>query len=243
MALKLGNFRLSFDEKESFYSGLIFADIGRFCFDKKIKVKSDEKKFISKMAKYAKTSEDKWYVTGSYLHEFQDQKVKKLFKNIFKIPTNNYISYIFRCGILEFYFLNKNQEYIYNKNIEDFNLDKIFKYLRVLEHISLLKKIEEKFSSKLDSKILKIYSNIRKIELNPNYKLLIKTYKDFDFMITKEEIDEHAGAIVWSCAAVIYFILSKNKDFSKIFSKADLEIKTFCNQCVEFIKRKIYFGL
>lgn len=244
MALELGNFKLSFDEKNSFYSGLVFADIGRFCFDKKVKVKSDEKKFIDKMAKYVNNSEDKWYVIGAYLHEFHDKKVNKFFKNIFKIPTNNYISYIFRCGILDFYFLNKNQEYIYNKNIEDFNLDKIFKYLRVLEHISLLKKIEEKFFSKLDCKIFEIYSNnVKKVELNPNHKLLIKTYKGFDFMVTKEEIDEHAGAIVWSCIAVTYFILSKNKDFSKIFSRAYIETKALCNQCIEFIKRKIYFGL
>ena len=127
--------------------------------------------------------------------------------------------------------------------MEDFNLDKIFKYLRVLEHIDLLKKIEENFFSKLDNKIFKIYSNVRKVELSPNYKLLIKTYKDFDFAVTKEEIDEQAGAVVWSCATITYFILRKNKDFSKIFSKFDLEIKTLCNKCVEFIKRKIYFGL
>ena len=195
------------------------------------------------MAKYVNTSEDKWYVIGACLHEFQYKKVNKFLKNIFKIPANNYISYIFRCGVLEFYFLNKNKEYIYNQNIKKINLEKIFKYLRVLEHIGLLKKIEKKFSSKLDSKIFEIYSNVKKLELNPNHKLLIKTYKDFDFMVTEEKIDEHTGAIIWSCAAVTHFVLSKNKDFNKIFSRAYIEIKALCNQCIEFIKRKIYFGL
>ena len=243
MALELGNFKLSPNEKESFYSGLVFADIGRFCFDKKIKAKSDEKKFISKMAKYVKTSEDKWYIIGSYLHEFQDKKVKKLFKNIFKSHISNYVSYLSMCGVLEFYFLNKNKEYIYNKNIEDFNLDKIFKYLKVLEHVGLLKKLEERFSIKLDNKIFEIYSNIRKIELNPNCRLLIEAYKDFYFMVTKKEIDEQAVAIVWACVALTYFILKENKDFNEIFSRADLEIKILCSQCTGFIKRKIYFGV
>ena len=45
-ALELGNFKLSVSEKDAFYSGLVFSDIGKFVFDRKIKIKSDEKTIL-----------------------------------------------------------------------------------------------------------------------------------------------------------------------------------------------------
>ena len=242
-ALELGNFKLSVSEKDAFYSGLVFSDIGKFVFDRKIKIKSDEKNFIKKMANCAKSSEETWYVMGSYLHEFQDSKVKKILKNIFKTCTSNYVNYILRCGILECYFLNKNNEYIYNKNVESFDLDNIFKYLKFLENSSLVKRVKEKFEDNLKTRICDLYSKIKKINLNLPYALLKKTYKTFDLGLTFKNLDEQAGNLVGACVVATSFVLRKNKDYSDIFLRIQKETENLCEDSVKIVERKLRIGI
>ena len=242
-ALELGNFKLSIPEKNAFYSGLVFSDIGKFSFDKKIKIKSDEKKFIKKMADCAKSSEEKWYVIGSYLHEFQDSKVKKILKNIFKTCTSNYINYILRCGILECYFLNKDREYIYNKNIKCFNLNNIFKYLKFLENSRLIKRLKEKFEGNLKTRICDLYSNIKKINLNLPYALLKKTYKAFDLGVTFKNLDEQAGNLVGACIVATSFVLRKNKNYGNIFLRTQKEVESLCEDSIKIVEKRLHSGI
>ena len=86
--LESSKFSLSESEKQAFLSGMVYATIGKFEFDKKINIKSDSAEFIEEMKKHAKTSEEEWFIKGFEMHTLQNEKVSQFFEKVFGQKLN-----------------------------------------------------------------------------------------------------------------------------------------------------------
>ena len=88
------NITIPESNKIAFLSGIVYADIGRFKFDKETGVDSDSLAFAEAMKKFAKTSDEKWFVRGIEIHILQDKETEKLLKSIFKTENVGYSDYV-----------------------------------------------------------------------------------------------------------------------------------------------------
>ena len=241
--LELSHLNLDDDAREAFYSGLIYADIGKFNLDKKTKVESDSKKFLEKLKKRAKSKSEEWFLIGVSVHIFTDKKMKNLLKNIFKTPTCGYISYLKRCSILEYYFLKKTKSYIFCENLNCFNIGSMLFNIDFLNTHKLFKETKDFLERKLKKVIDNFYIDIEKINLKLPVGILINTYNDLGVFLSEKEFEVQAanliGASVLSCA----FIASHNNsnNLGKISSSIEKGIKKLCKQGVSFLRRKVCF--
>ena len=241
--LELSHLNLDDDARKAFYSGLIYADIGKFNLDKKTKVESDSKKFLEKLKKHAKTKLEEWFLIGISVHIFTDKKMKNLLKNIFKSPTCGYISYLKRCSILEYYFLKKTKSYVFFFILNYFNIGSMLFNIDFLNTHKLFKETKDFLENRLKKVIDDFYINIDKINLKLPVSILTNTYNDLGIFLSEKALKTQAanliGASVLSCAFMVSH--NDNKNSEKISKSIEREIKKLCKQGVSFLKRKVYF--
>lgn len=221
---------LSEDEKDAFLSGLVYADIGRFKFDKETSINSDSYKFVEEMKKYAKTSKEKWFVRGFEMHVLQDEETGKFLKEVFAREKYSYLEYIMDCSLLDSYFLRKNGCYIFNEFLHKFSFEQV-SYGIDMKKLSQLLGVPEDKIENLINIILSKYSAIpNKYQLVICTDLIKNAYGSFGFKITLDDIYEQAANILGACiitasAAEKYEISSDLAD--KIEDKSD-ELAKLC---------------
>ena len=224
------NLSLSENEQNAFLSGIVYADIGKFKFDNTIGIESDSYNFLEKMKSYTKTAEEKWFAYGINTHIIQDKETSKLLKNIFGDNNNNYLQYIERCGILEHYFLSKNNSFIFNKYLDRFNFEQISTALNIY-NINIISEISKNKAYSVIMSILdKHYKSITKSILVLYEDLIIKTYSSFGLQLTKECLYEQAANIIVAFA-VSASILNTCKEIDKLSDKIEIEFEKLVAAC------------
>lgn len=233
---------ISETQKNAFLSGLVYADIGRFKFDKEIKVNSDSTQFITEMKKHAKTPEEKWFIRGFEMHILQDQKTIGVLEEVFEYKHKGYKEYIADCALLDCYFLNKNNEYIYSDCINKLNLDQIRENLSQLNIQDFISSICENSNKDLVLLLLNIfYSSIeKKYSLNLYNDLVEKTYTSLGLKLNEENINEQAGNIIASFATLTsLFKYDPALEKEDLASKIELSCDKLVKICVDNLKSQL----
>ncbi|MDO4199957.1 MAG: hypothetical protein Q4D57_04315 [Clostridia bacterium] len=205
--------KLSESEKNAFLSGIVYADIGRFKFDKETKINSDSEMFAEAMDKLAETSEEKWFVRGFKMHIIQDKETPKFLNDILQHKYLSYTDYMIDCGTLESYFCKKSG-IIYNEFLDKFNFNDVTAGFDIKD----LSKISGTPEDKIEDFALKI------IEKSSDYperndlvlfdKLIQDTYKSLGFEIGLDKIHEQAGN-VFGVFIIIPYTVGNQKETSK----------------------------
>ena len=222
-------------EKTAFLSGLVYADIGRFKFDRELGIESDSDKFVNEMEKHIENDEEKWFVNGFKVHNFQDEKTGEFFKSIF---TPEQLNYYLNCSFLEYYFMSKNSSFIFDNFLDKFNLEQVNKEISIKKLSQIAKIPQDKMPEyiKLIPLIFKNhYNEISKNQLKLYDNILIKTYDALGLKVTKEDIQEQASNILG------IFIISSNlckeqKISEHLITKIDTQTEKLTSLCLENFK-------
>lgn len=215
---------LSEDEKDAFLSGLVYADIGRFKFDRETSINSDSYEFVEEMKKHAKTPKEKWFVRGFEMHVLQDKETEKFLKEVFGREKSSYLEYIMDCSLLDSYFLRKNGCYISNEFLHKFSFEQV-SYGIDMKKLSQPLGVPEDKIENLINIILNKYSAIpNKYQLVICTDLIKNTYGSFGFKITLDDIYEQTANILG--ASIITVNVAKKNEISsdlayKIEDKSD----------------------
>lgn len=220
---------LSESVKNAFLSGLVYADIGRFKFDKETGIDSDSDKFVQEMKKFAKTPEEKWFVRGFEVHVLQDNKTGRFLIEILGRKSPSYFEYIMDCSILDSYFMNKNGG-LYNEFLNRFNFEQVSSDVHMTNLSKVVNISEDKIKDFVMLELSKYSACPNKHSLVIYDDLIQKTYRSFGFEISIDEINEQAANIVG--AFVVTSTVARKKEFpeslaSKIEAKS-YEFAKFC---------------
>ena len=223
---------LSKEEQNAFLSGLVYADIGRFKFDKQIyekckkRIVSDEEIFAAKLAECAKTPEEMWFARGFAMHAFQDQKGPEIFRRYFK----NYPAYVMNCGFLDYYFCVQENSFIYDDLLTKFNSDEI------TANLGSFGKTIGITSTKIATSILNnYYSSITKEPLVLYDQLIKQAYLSLGLNVTAEELREQSANIIG--AFVILSALNSKRSISKeLASKIELKTQELVEECSSYLE-------
>lgn len=227
---------LSKEEGNAFLSGLVYADIGRFKFDKQIyekckkRIASDEEIFAAKLAECAKTPEEMWFARGFAMHAFQDQKVQKFLEDILNKKVENYPAYVMNCGFLDYYFCVQENSFIYNDLLTKFNSDEI------TANLGSFGKTIGIAPTKIATSILNnYYSSITKEPLVLYDQLIKQAYLSFGLNVTAEELREQSANIIG--AFVILSALNSKRSISKeLASKIELKTQELVEECSSYLE-------
>ena len=227
---------LSKAEEEAFLSGMIYADIGRFKFDKDTGVNSDSDKFVEEMERLAKTSEEKWFAYGFKIHVFQDKKTKQFLKEVFESGYSTYSEYATYCGVLDSYFSQKSG-ILCNELLDKFNFKQVISNFDIKD-LSKMANVPEDQIESLTKSVLEKYSDYTNENHLCLYSDLIKSvYKSFGFEISLDEINEQAGNLVGAFIIISELIRNKQEIPEKLSSK----IETKSDDMVELCRTKFKF--
>lgn len=214
------------DEKNAFLSGMVYADIGRFKFDKETGVDSDSYKFAQEMKKYAKTSEEKWFVRGFEIHTLQDKETGKFLKKVFGCEKYSYLEYIMNCSLLDSYFLRKTGCYISNDFLPKFNFKQVSCGIDIKKLSESLGIPENKIEDFVKN-VLTNYSTLHnKYQLVIYAELIKKTYASFGFKITLDDVYQQAANILGT------FIITSNIVEKEISTDLACNIEVTSNELV-----------
>ncbi len=227
---------LSKEEQNAFLSGLVYADIGRFKFDKQIyekckkRIVSDEEIFAAKLAECAKTPEEMWFARGFAMHAFQDQKVQKFLEDILNKKVENYPAYVMNCGFLDYYFCVQENSFIYDDLLTKFNSDEI------TANLGSFGKTIGIISTKIATSILNnYYSSITKEPLVLYDQLIKQAYLSLGLNVTAEELREQSANIIG--AFVILSALNSKRSISKeLASKIELKTQELVEECSSYLE-------
>ena len=228
------NISLSENERSAFLSGMVYADIGRFIFDKKIGIASDSTTFAEEMKKYTTTNEEKWFVRGIEMHILQDQQTNDFLAHIFGKNNNGYLNYITECSLLDCYFLRNNKSYIYNEFLDKFNYEQVTSELDTASIARSLGIPDNQIFPMCKSIISSFYMQINKCNLITYNELIVKTYHSLGLKITQKDVQEQEANIV-GASIIACFIASKQQLPDKLFIKIDAECKKVINLCTNAI--------
>lgn len=229
---------LTKEQKQAFLSGSVLADIGRFCFDKKINVDSDSKEFILKLVNFAENSGELWFSYGAFIHYIQDVHTKNILEKLknFEVPEKleNYKSYL-KYGQVDRYFFDKYKSSIYFDNFT-----KYFKLDTLME-----KKIEDasgllKLGGMSVAAILRgHYVDIKPKHVKIYTKILERLYKkEYDLDVTDNEIYEQSANLVG--ASVLLGFLSEYLKKDSELDKENKIIKSEVKKLVKICKQELY---
>jgi len=229
---------LSKDEENAFLSGLIYADIGRFEFDKKTSVHSDSYEFIKEMKKHTETPEERWFVRGFEMHVLQDKETGKFLKEIFGREKYSHLEYIVDCSLLDNYFFKKTGCYISNDFLHKFNFKQISQGIDIEKLNKLFSISENKIENYINTSLTR-YSNVsNKCQLVICANLIRDTYSFFDFKITLDDIYEQAANIL-VVSIVTANIAEKNEISTDLAHKIKVKNDELVKLCVSKLKPDI----
>lgn len=240
--------KLSEDEEDAFLSGMVYADIGRFKFDKETKIDSDSCNFVEKMKKFVKTTEERWFTLGMEMHIIQDAETSKFLRETLEHECTSYYEYIVACCTLDSYF-SKKSGILYNEFLDKFNFNQVISEFDIKNLNKIIGFSEDKIKS-LEvfeiyvKSILEKYSDYhQKNNLLIYDDLIQKTYKSLGFEISQDEIHEQAGNILG--AFIITLAVFDNKvaiseDLaSKIEEKSDILTDLCISKCKLDMKKSL----
>ena len=227
---------LSKEEQNAFLSGLVYADIGRFKFDKQIyekckkRIVSDEEIFAAKLAECAKTPEEMWFARGFAMHAFQDQKVQKFLEDIFRRYFKNYPAYVMNCGFLDYYFCVQENSFIYDDLLTKFISDEI------TANLGSFGKTIGIAPTKIATSILNnYYSSITKEPLVLYDQLIKQAYLSLGLNVTAEELREQSANIIG--AFVILSALNSKRSVSReLANKIELKTQELVEECLSYLE-------
>ncbi len=223
--------KLSETEKKAFLSGLVYADIGRFKFDKTISINSDSLKFVEEMKKYATTSEELWFVRGFEVHVFQDEKTEELLKKSLSRKNSSYLEYIKNCGILDNYFLRKTKCYIFNEFLSKFDFDQIIQGMNRKKIIEILEISEDKIKTYANSVLDRYSGNSNKYKLVLYADLIKNTYHSLGFKISVDDIYKQAANVLGASILADDFA-SKNELPEDLAHNIEVESNKLATLCI-----------
>lgn len=236
--------KLTENEKVAFLSGEVYADNGRFYFDKKTGITSDSDKFAEEMSKFAKTSEEKWFVLGFKVHILQDKETGKFLNKIFGCKSSSYKEYLKRCALIDSYFLQKSKLCIFNdslnKSLSNFNLNQITAEFNSDEICKMLGIPENKLLDFINLQ-LKQY-----LKFGDNYFLVLyddlikKTYESFGFKVELNDLQEQANNIVVASAVLATIAIGKIKPNDKLGSFIENEAEKLSNLCASYLIKNLH---
>ncbi len=223
---------ISEESKSAFLSGIVYADIGKFKFDKEAGVESDSDKFVSEMKKFAETEEEKWFVRGFEAHIFQDSETKKFLKDILGHEYSSYVVYVIDCGTLDSYFVKKSGV-LHNDYLSKFNFGQITDGLDMAD-LSKKFNMTEEGLKKYATDVLSQYSEgLRKNNLIICDDLIKKTYESLGFeTISLNDIHEQAGNLLGSTIIIPAFVGSKVQISDGLASKIEQKSEELADLCV-----------
>lgn len=228
--IEQSNISLSESEKNAFLSGLVYADIGRFKFDKECGVNSDSDEFIVEMKKYAETPEEEWFIHGFEMHVFQDKETGKFLRDIFSNKGSGYLEYIMNCSLLDSYFLEKSGCYIFNDFLDKFNFEQVSSGMN-MKSLSVLAGIpEDKIKDFVGTILNKYFKCPNKHPLTIYGDLIRKTYNSFGLKVSIDDIYEQAANIV-GAFAIMATIAGKNKIPEDLISRIESKSNELVQLC------------
>ncbi len=223
------------NEEDAFLSGMVYADIGRFKFDKETGVDSDSDKFVNEMEKLAQTNEEKWFAYGFRVHVFQDNETKKFLNDVLGRDYSSYSEYMMNCGILDSYF-SKKSGILYNEFLNRFN----FKQITSGWDIGDLSKIAGAPENEIESfamRTIKKYSDYpQKNNLFVFDDLMQRTYKSLGFEISLDDIHEQAGNLLGVFIIVPAVVGSKCEISEELSSKIEEKSNNLADLCISNCK-------
>lgn len=222
-------------EEDAFLSGMVYADIGRFKFDKETSVDSDSDKFANEMEKLAQTNEEKWFAYGFRVHVFQDNETKKFLNDVLDRDYSSYSEYMMNCGVLDSYF-SKKSGILYNEFLNKFNLKQITSGWDIGD----LSKISGAPEDKIEDfavRIIKKHSDYpQKNNLLMYDDLIQRTYKSLGFEISLDDIHEQAGNLLGVFIIVPAVVESKCEISEELSSKIEEKSDTLADLCISNCK-------
>ena len=242
--LKEGPYKgLTKEESDAFKAASIWADIGAFVFDKKVKVESDAEEFLEIMKKHATKKTDKWFLKGLMVHIFLDKQTTKTLRKIFNKKDFKRYEYLKYYGILEWYLMNKYKRYIYTEHLSKFKIKDL------KSRFSNTKQIVASAVPK--TKLLNIWLNVLSIKkgnyrklfgnsitknnINTYDDLLIKTYKSIGLDITPRELHIQMGNVV-AAFILLQVLYGKEKDIVLDTKEIDDEIENLVTESIDLLK-------
>lgn len=223
--------KLSESEKSAFLSGMVYADIGRFKFDKETGIESDSEQFAEKMKELAETPEEKWFARGFEMHVLQDNKTRGFLEDIFDCGYYSYSDYMNKCGTLDCHFL-KQSGVLYNEFLDKFNFEQVVSGwdIKVLEKLSDVPADMMKHFVEL---IFKKYSSYPKKNKLVMFDELIKnTYESLGFEVSLDEIHEQAGNVLGAFMIISAVIGKKVTIYNDLASRIETQSDSLADLCV-----------
>ncbi len=227
--IEQSNIKLSKSEEKAFLSGLVYADIGRFKFDKEIGINSDSIKFVSKLKELAITPEEKWFARGFEIHVFQDKNTEKYLNNIIGKKSCSYSQYIINCSLLDSYFLKSSGE-LHNEFLDKFNFEQVSAGIDI-ENLSKTVGIPKNKIKDFVLIVLDKCSSTTKQSLVIYDNLIKNTYNSLGLNVSIESIHEQAANIVGAFIATTA-IAKKTKIPEELAYKIEKESKILANMCI-----------
>lgn len=232
---------LSESEKKAFLSGIVYADIGRFKFDKETGIDSDSDKFAEEMEKLAKTPEEKWFAYGFKVHVFQDKETKRFLTDVLCHEYSSSSEYMNDCGTLDAYFSEKSG-IICNDFLDKFNFRQIINGLNI-ENLDKLSSAPESVIKDFTTIFTMVITERISNSTNKNnlviYDELIKsTYESLGFEINLDDIHEQAGNLLGTFIIISSIIDDGTEELSSTIEEKSDNLAELCISNFKFLKEK-----
>lgn len=223
-------------EKNAFLSGLVYADIGRFKFDRESGINSDSYEFVQRMEKFAQTPEEQWFVRGFDVHVLQDSQTGRFLTEILGRKSSSYSEYIMDCSLLDSYFTKKNGG-LHNEFLDRFDFEEI---ISGLDLESLSKEVDISEDTIKDFATLALsnsFTNPNKNTLVLYDKLIKDTYQSFGVEISLDQIHKQAANVVGTFIVSSFFI-EKNEIVPELAAIIESKSYEFAQYCMKRLEDK-----
>ncbi len=225
---------LSEDEMRAFLSGLVYADIGRFRFDKESGVESDSEEFAKILLQNAETSVEKWFAIGVFIHVLQDSQTGAFLSAVFE-ETSGYPRYIMNCSLLDNYFIKKVGSGISNEFLDRFNFEQVSAGMDMKSLSQMLGVPEDKIKPAVINILSKHTANFAATyKLFLPIRLIKMAYQSVNLELSEDDIREQAANAVGSCIITAAFA-----DKSDIPEERVLKIEAKSSELVGLCKSKL----
>lgn len=220
---------LSEDEMKAFLSGLVYADIGKFRFDKECGVESDSEEFAKILWQHVETSIEKWFVVGVWMHVLQDAQTGAFLSAVFG-ETPGYLRYIMNCSLVDNYFIKRAGCEVSNDFLDRFNFEQVSAEVNMKSLSQMLGAPKDKIKSAVSNILNKHTDNFATMyNLLLPIRLIKTAYQSVNLELSEDDIREQAANTVGSCIVTAAFFSGKSEipegSVSKIEVKGDDLVK------------------